>query len=252
MDGEHGAAGVDVEDSGGDLSGFVAEEIDGGVGGVLNGLHAAEGKTRAGFVEIGGGATFAFLNVEFAFGGDPAGNDVVQANAVRGERAGERASHGEQATFCGGVGDEIGQALNAVDGTHVDDAAAFCFAHARDGELGDVKGAAKVYVEDFVPKFGGSFFEASTGKPPGVIDEAVEAAEFIYGGVDECGALGFLGEIGELENRVAAGGTDFCGGFFATIFLNVTEDDRSAFGGGHSGTFETDALGCTGHEDYFS
>src|SRR5579871_942134 len=184
LDGEHGAAGVDVEDSGGDLSGFVAEEIDGGVGGVLNGLHAAEGKTRAGFVEVGGGAAFALLNVELAFGGDPAGNDEIDTNAVGRKSAGESARHGEKATFCGGVSDEIGKALDAVNGAHVNDAAAFGFAHARDGELGDVKGAAKIYVENFVPQFGGSFFEASAREPAGVFDEAVESAEFIYGGVD--------------------------------------------------------------------
>src|SRR5690349_19387170 len=70
LDGEHGAASVYVKDGGGDLGGFVAEKINGGVSGVLDGLHAAERKAGAGLVEIGGGAALAFLNGKFAFGGD--------------------------------------------------------------------------------------------------------------------------------------------------------------------------------------
>src|SRR5882757_6618193 len=49
LNGEHGAACVDVEDGGGDLCGFVAEQIDCSVGGVFDGLHSAEWQTLAGF-----------------------------------------------------------------------------------------------------------------------------------------------------------------------------------------------------------
>jgi len=71
--------------------------------------------------------------------------------------------------FDGGVSDEIGQTLNAVDGAHVDDAAAFCFAHAGDSEFRDVEGAAQVDLHHFFPKVGGGFLETGTGKPAGVV-----------------------------------------------------------------------------------
>jgi len=85
-----------------------------------------------------------------------------------------------------------------------------------------------------------------------LFDEAVELAEFLYGCVHERRALTLIGQIGVLKNCAAACFLNLRSGFFAAVFLNVAEENGSAFGGGHASTFEADALGRTGNDDDFT
>lgn len=245
-------AGVHVEDGAGDLGGFVAEEIEDGVGEVEGSLFAAESESGSGFVEVGGIAAFAFLDFQLAFGEHPTGNDVVDADAIGGKRAGESTCEGEETALCGSVGDEIGQALDAVNGTHVDDAAGFGLAHGGNGVLAAIESAAEIDVENPIPKLGGGGFEIGAREPAGVVDETVESGEGFQSGVEEGGDLRFGGDVGVDVGGFGACGAEGFGGTFAERVLNIGEDDGSAFGGGELCATEADALRGPGDDDDFA
>ena len=168
-----------------------------------------------------------------------------------GEGACERAGEGEQAAFGGAVGYEIGQALDAADGAHVDDAAAAGFAHRGDGVFAAVEGAAQVDVEDLFPEVGGGLLAGGAGEPAGVVDQAVELFVGADGFVDQGSALGFIAEVDRVEAGAAAFSADCGGGLLASFALDVGHDYGCAFCGTLAGAAEADALGGAGHQDDF-
>ena len=161
----------------------------------------------------------------------------ISGPRTRGERFGDDVDGG----LGGGVGDAGATAAVAGDGGDVDDRAFAGGAHVRRGGAAAVEDAAQVGAEDVVPDFVGDGIEVVVGDEVGhgaVVDEDLEGAELVDGGLDEALAVGVVAEIGPDGDGLAAAGADafddFVGGVGAA---EVVDDDGCAelgeeFGGG--------------------
>lgn len=148
--------------------------------------------------------------------------------------------------FGGGVESEPGEGDFAGDGADVDDHAVAAFAHAGDGELGEVEGGEEVELEHvadgFVVGLPGGLIEADAG----VVDEDIDAAVVGEGGFDEVAAKIRVGEVagdGEVAGLSGMGlGGDGAGG----------ESEAGAALGEFGGEGLADAAGCARDEGHLA
>src|SRR6185436_11327317 len=103
----------------------------------------------------------------FHLGNHPAGADVVDADAVLRQGAGEVAGHGDHAALRAGVGEEVGAADVGVCRADVDDRAAAHAAHGGRGVLAAEESALQVDGKDPVPERLGGLFQGGAGIDPG-------------------------------------------------------------------------------------
>ena len=79
------------------------------------------------------------------------GDQVVDADAVGRKGTGQRFGKRHQTTLGRRIGDQVRKTLNAVDGPHVQNAAATSGLHVGNGVLAAVEGAAQVHLLDGLP-----------------------------------------------------------------------------------------------------
>ena len=87
----------------------------------------------------------------------------------------------------------------------------------------------------------------------GVVDEDVEAAEVLDGGVDDALGFGGLGDVATDGDGLATGGGDGDDdGVRAGLAGGVVDDDGGAFGGERFGDGGSDTLGCASDDCDFT
>ena len=99
-----------------------------------------------------------------------------------------------------------------------------------------------------VPVGFGHVRQQVVGVPAGVVDEGVDAAEAIEGGLDHVFAAGHGADVGVDVGRAAAGGSDFGFDLLAAVVVEVGEDDGHAVFGEGDGGVAADALGGAGDD----
>ena len=182
-------ATADLED-GARLGGVVLVDEDGNEGHDPLGLHEGEDvRGHDGLSHAGGG-----------HGGDDVGDDVV-LGALLGEGLGE-ADHGELGSRVVGLA-EVAEQASGRGG--VDDTAVLLLAEVGPGGAGALVRAADVDLEDEVPVLVLHVLEADVAQDAGVVDEHVDAAEGLDGGLDDLLAVVDAVVVGD---GLAAGGLD--------------------------------------------
>ena len=128
----------------------------------------------------------------------------------------------------------VGLAEVAVDpggGGRVDDPAVALLAHHRPRRVGDPERAEHVHLVDEVPVGLGHLGEGDVAEDAGVVDDDVDPAEGVDGGLDDRGALGDRVVVGD---GLAAGGDDLrddrvcrCGTLASapSVTAEVVDDD---------------------------
>ena len=215
-----------LDELAGDPAGVVGGEEDGGGGDVVGLAGAAERGFGDGIlVEIGADEAGGVG----AFGFDDAGVEGVDADALGAELEGEDAGDGVDRTLGGGV-DRAGGRRDAADQrADVDDAAALAEVLGRG--LGDEQEAEDVDVELLVEVLGGDGFEGAELVDAGVVDEDVELAVVLDGGVDDGLRVGGLGDVALDGDGFAAGLGDGVDDVVGTGFVGgVVDDDGGACG----------------------
>ena len=84
--------------------------------------------------------------------------------------------------------------------------------------------------------------------PTGVVDEGMDAAETIDGGLNHALAAGHGSDVGVDVGGAAAGGLDFFFDLLAAGVVEVGENDRHAVCGQGDGGVAADALGRAGDD----
>ena len=167
------------------------------------------------------------------------------------ELLGEHAGDGIDRALGAGVDRAVRRRHAADDGADVDDAGAF--AEVLDRGLRGEQEAEDVDVEHLVEVFFGDGLDGRELVDAGVVDEDVEAAEVLDGGVDDALGLGGLGDVAADGDGLAAGGGDGGDdGVGAGLAGGVVDDDGGAFGGERFGDGGADALGCAGDDCDFA
>lgn len=112
---------------------------------------------------------------------------------------------------------------------------------------------ADVELEEVIPLFGGHVVEMVAGVGGGVVDEDIDGAEVVYGGVDGGGDLGFDHEVCVVEVNFRVGvfilGIGFEG--MALLGIFIEEGDVCALLEEAVDEGAADAICAAGDEDVF-
>ena len=164
-----------------------------------------------------------------AFGFDDAGVEGVDANALGAELKREHAGDDVDRTLGGGVDGAAGRRDAADQRADVDDAAAL--GEVLDRGLRDQQEPENVDVELLVEVLGGDGFEGAELVDAGVVDQDVELAVGLDGGVDDGLRVGGLGDVAFDGYGFAAGLGDGVDDFVGAGFAGgVVDDDGGASG----------------------
>src|SRR5205807_4538778 len=134
--------------------------------------------------------------------------DGVHTNALRRVVGGERP---RQPRDCGLGGVVLQVAAACYDGTYggdVHDRAALVAAHQRNRRLGTEDVAHQVDVEDLVPARRARLFDLLVFADASIVDEDVEAPEFLRGTVDEVEACGLSTNVSLRKGCLGACGLE--------------------------------------------
>ena len=141
-----------------------------------------------------------------AFGLDHAWIQRVDADLFRAEFAGEHAGDGVDRALCASVNRTAWRCNAASDRTNIDNAATL--AEVLHCGLRGENEAEHVNVENPVELVFGDRFDRRELVDPLIVDEDVETAIALDGGVDDTLRLRDLGDVTMHGNRFAAGGRD--------------------------------------------
>ncbi len=237
-----------------DEAAFVAGQEDGGEGDVVRQAGAGQ---RRGFGEIG----FELFHLALVFfvaerlgalgaapedrRGDGAGGDGVDADVVLAQVGAGQAGHVGDGGL--GAGIEVAALVEAVAGDAgvVDDAAAAAVLHDAGGVLDAERRGAHQQAHDareFV------FVEAVHGGAvagAGVIEQAVQAAEFVHGEIHQGGDVVFAHDVGALEHGALA---ELLGQGFALLFGAARQHHGGALFDEAPGGGFADAAGGAGDD----
>ena len=110
------------------------------------------------------------------FGIQPAGQDGVDLNIVRGPGHRQRAAELRDAALARAVSRALGPAEDRKHRPEVDDLAAPLIAHGRKGRPRAAKGALEIDVEDLVPLIVGQLFRQLADAHAGIVDKDIDPA----------------------------------------------------------------------------
>lgn len=161
-------------------------------------------------------------------GADDAGLDLKDEDAFRGESGGKGLRRHGEAGFGDAVVGPVGAAGESADRGDEDDAAGAMGEHQICDCLGEEVRAFEVGVDKLVEALGGGGEDvvALAGGDSGIVDEEVDAAEFLFGELSQSFAVSGGADIA-LDDFGAGSGTEaFCGFTVAT----VGGDDLMGFG----------------------
>ena len=145
-----------------------------------------------------------------------------------------------------------GPGTDSAERTDVDDAAVSC-AEMRKGLARDEERAAGVGFEYGIPLIESEAFERGGGEDGSVVNENVDAAEYLND-VCDCGLdRGFGADVTLYRDGAAAEGCDF-GGCLRSFGLRGSIGDRDVGTGASKGERDgaPDAFGASGDEDGFA
>ena len=117
-----------------------------------------------------------------------------------------------------------------------------------DGELAGHEVGLDEHVLAAVPVGLGDVHELVVGVPAGVVDEGVDAAKAVEGGLDHVFTAGHGSDVGVDVGGAAAGFKDFGFDLLAAFVVEVGEDDGHAVAGEGDGGVAADALGGAGDD----
>ncbi|MNE76601.1 hypothetical protein D3C80_1728450 [compost metagenome] len=100
-----------------------------------------------------------------------------------------------------------------------------------------------------MPQFQGGVFDAGHGQDGGVVDQYIEAAEVLHGGLDNLLPVAFAGNVVTNEQGVFA---DFGSNLAAGFFVEIGEHYLGAFTGQQQGVFTADAAGGASDDTNFT
>ena len=124
------------------------------------------------------------------------GRDRVDADPARAELAGERAGQADQPGLGRAVRGGLGDAHLAQPRGDVDDRPAAALDHRRQRRAAGVEGGGEVGRDDLVPLGRLDLEERPDLRPPGVVDEAVDAPEAVDDLLDQRLRLAAVGDVG--------------------------------------------------------
>jgi len=131
----------------------------------------------------------------------------------------------------------------------VDDAAGALAKHRTDGGLGDEEDALEVGGEDVVPVLLAHAHDERVAGDAGVVDDDIEAAEALEGGLDGGGGALGGGDIGLQDLDADATAGEFgLGGASGLLITAVGEEEIEAIPGEALRNREADAARATGDD----
>ena len=159
----------------------------------------------------------------------------------------------EHAVFAGDIDACPRKTLNAGDGRHVDDGAAFALLdHLLNFVFEAEPESFQIDVVDVVPVFFGLIDERNPDAfDAGVVEGDVEAAEFLDGFLNHCLDIGRFRNVGFQEESIASCGADETESFVAFGFAAACKHDLGAALCEEDGGVAADAGGAAGDESYF-
>src|SRR4051812_39692356 len=239
----HVLAAVDGVDLAGDEGRFrVGEELH-DAGDLVGFAEAPDGDLGDDLVEgfLGDGLDH--------LGGDVAGCDGVDGDALAGGLLGEAHGQAEQAGFGGGVVGLADVAGLADDRADVDDAARSAVEHVLQDRPRQVERARQVDLDDPVPVFDGHLADGLVQGDAGVVDQDVEAAVGVEDFLDDSFAV-FGGADVALVG--AGAGVGFAEGVGDVFAAGVARGDGDSACGEAFADRQPDTPHTSGHEGYLS
>ncbi len=188
----------------------------------------------------------------FAFRQHPAGNEIVDPYAIASQGAGQRPCERKQTAFGRRIGHQIRQPLKSIDRTDIQNAPPASRAQIRRCMLAAVKRTAQIDLLDLIPEVRGGLLKRGARIPARIVHQPVDLPELARCLVHQAGAIGFAGDVGADESRLASFCANPRSGRLAFVLFDIGQDYRRALFREHSRAGKTNALRRPGDHDDFA